>query len=115
LLSRGIAGILHDIGKIAVPSEILSKPGKISEAEFTIIKSHPQTGYDTLKTIEFSWPVAKTVLQHQERLNGSGYPLGVSGENILLEAKILSVADTVEAMYSHRPYRPSLGIDKALE
>jgi PAS domain S-box-containing protein len=110
-----VMGFVHDIGKIAVPAEILSKPGKISPTEFNIIKIHPRTGYDILKDIEFPWPVAQAVLQHHERLDGSGYPSGLTGGDIIPEAKILAVADVVEAMASHRPYRPSLGIDQALE
>ncbi|MEK7369608.1 MAG: HD domain-containing phosphohydrolase, partial [Planctomycetota bacterium] len=110
-----MASAIHDIGKIAVPAEILSKPGKITETEFDIIKTHPQVGYDILKGIEFPWPVARIVLQHQERLDGSGYPAGLKGDEIITEARILAVADVVEAMASHRPYRPALGIDKALE
>lgn len=109
-----VAGDIHDIGKIYVPAEILSKPGQITAIEYGIIKTHPQVGYDILKTIKFPWPVAQIVLQHHERLDGSGYPLGLSGDQILKEAKILIVADTVEAMSSHRPYRPAQGIDKAL-
>ena len=110
-----MAGIIHDLGKIAVPAEILSKPGKITEAEFSMIKSHPQVGNDILKDIEFPWPIAEIVYQHHERMDGSGYPQGLSGEEILLEARILAVADVVEAMASHRPYRAALGIDVALE
>jgi PAS domain S-box-containing protein/putative nucleotidyltransferase with HDIG domain len=110
-----VMGFLHDIGKIAIPAEILSKPSQLSEYEFNIIKTHPQTGYDILKEIEFPWPVAQAVLQHHERFNGSGYPLGVSGQDIILEARILAVADVAEAMASHRPYRPSLGLDQALD
>jgi PAS domain S-box-containing protein/putative nucleotidyltransferase with HDIG domain len=110
-----MAGIIHDIGKILVPSEILSKPGKLSDAAFNMIKTHPQAGYDILKSIEFPFPVAQIVLQHHERINGSGYPAGLPGERILLEARILAVADVVEAMASHRPYRPVLGLNKALE
>ena len=110
-----VAGAIHDLGKIYVPAEILSKSGGISELEFTIIKHHPQVAYDILSTIEFPWPLAQIVVQHHERLNGSGYPTGALGPNILLHAKILAVADVVEAMASHRPYRPALGIDKALE
>ncbi len=110
-----ISGLLHDVGKIAVPSEILSKPGKISQYEFSIIKNHSQVGYDILQRIDFSWPVAKAVLQHHERMDGSGYPEGLSGEEIILEARILGVADVVEAMSSHRPYRPALGLTAALE
>lgn len=102
-----IAGLLHDIGKISVPGEILSKPGKLSEIEFEIIKTHPKVGHDILKTIDFPWPVADIVLQHHERLDGSGYPMGLKDGKILLEAKILGVADVVEAMMTHRPYRPA--------
>jgi putative nucleotidyltransferase with HDIG domain len=109
------AGIIHDIGKISVPSEILSKPGQLSETEFNLIKIHSQVGYDILRKIEFDWPVADIVYQHHERMDGSGYPLGLSGEAILIEARTISVADVVEAMASYRPYRPMLGIDKALE
>ena len=109
-----VAGIVHDIGKIQIPAEILSKPGRLTELEFSLIKNHPSVGYEILKSVEFPWPVAQIVLQHHERMNGSGYPLGVSGNDILLEARILSVADVVEAMASHRPYRPALGIGQAL-
>jgi HD-GYP domain-containing protein (c-di-GMP phosphodiesterase class II) len=110
-----LAALVHDIGKINVPAEILSKPGKLTSAEFNLIKMHPQTGFDILKSIEFPWPVAEVVLQHQERLDGSSYPQGLKGDEISLNARILSVADVIEAMSSHRPYRPSLGIDIALE
>jgi PAS domain S-box-containing protein/putative nucleotidyltransferase with HDIG domain len=110
-----MAGLVHDIGKFSVPVEILNKPGRISETEFNIIKVHPQAGYNILKEIEFPWPVAQIVLQHHERLDGSGYPQGLKNGGIMLEAKILAVADVVEAMASHRPYRPALGIDTALE
>lgn len=110
-----MAGVIHDLGKLIVPSEILSKPGKLSEQEFNLIKMHPKVGYDILKDIEFPWPVAQIVLQHHEKLNGSGYPSGLTGEDILLEAKILAVSDVVEAMASHRPYRPSLGMPTALD
>ena len=110
-----LAGVIHDIGKICVPGEILSKPGQISKNELLIIREHPETGYNILKTVDFSWPIAQTVLQHHEKLDGSGYPEGISGENIILEARIISVADIVEAMASHRPYRPALGIDMALK
>ena len=106
---------LHDLGKIAVPAEILNKPGKISPTEFSLIKVHPQVGYDILEDIAFPWPVAQGVLQHHERLDGSGYPSGLTAEAITPEAKILAVADVVEAMASHRPYRPALEIEKALE
>ena len=106
-----VAGLLHDVGKVAVPSEILSKPGKINQYEFSIIKNHCQVGYDILQRIDFPWPVTRAVLQHHERLDGSGYPEGLSGEDIVLEARILGVADVVEAMSSHRPYRPALGLE----
>lgn len=110
-----MASLIHDLGKINVPAEILSKPGKINEIEFSIIRYHPQICYDILKKIELPWPVAKIVLHHHERLDGSGYPQGLKGDEIILEAKILGVADVVEAMASHRPYRPALGIKIALE
>jgi PAS domain S-box-containing protein/putative nucleotidyltransferase with HDIG domain len=110
-----MAGAIHDLGKIYVPAEILSKSGGISELEFTIIKHHPQVAYDILSAIEFPWPLADIVVQHHERLDGSGYPNGTTGRNILLHARILAVADVVEAMASHRPYRPALGMDKAME
>jgi len=109
-----LAGLIHDIGKITVPAEILNKPGRISELELNIIKTHPEAGYKVLKEIAFPWPVARIVLQHHERLNGSGYPQGLKDGEIMLEAKILAVADVVEAMASHRPYRPALGIEAAL-
>ncbi|MBN1690685.1 MAG: HD-GYP domain-containing protein [Dehalococcoidia bacterium] len=110
-----IAGIIHDIGKIYIPADILSRPGRLSNLEFEIIKTHSQYGYDILKTINFPWPIAQIVLQHHEKLDGSGYPNGLKGDDILLYTRILTVADVVEAMASHRPYRASLGIDKALE
>jgi PAS domain S-box-containing protein/putative nucleotidyltransferase with HDIG domain len=109
-----MAGEIHDIGKIYVPAEILSKPGKLTDIEFTIIKTHSQVGYDILKNIEFPWPIADIVVQHHERLDGSGYPAHLKGNAILPEANIIIVADVVEAMSSHRPYRPSHGIDKAI-
>lgn len=110
-----VAGFLHDIGKIVVPAEILNKPGKLNDFELNIIKNHSQVGYDILKKIDFPWPVAQIVLQHHERTNGSGYPQGLAAPDILLEARILAVADVVEAMAAHRPYRPSLGLEKALD
>lgn len=109
------AGLIHDIGKISVPAEILGKPSKLSKIEMDLVKTHPKVGHDILKSIEFPWPVADIILQHHERLDGSGYPKGLSAKDILLEAKILGVADVVEAMASYRPYREALGIDKALE
>ena len=110
-----IAALIHDVGKINLPAEILSKPGKLSEIEFNLIKNHSQIGYDILKKIDFLWPIAEIVLQHHEKINGSGYPRGLKGDEILLEARIICVADVVEAMSSHRPYRPAKGIDAALE
>jgi PAS domain S-box-containing protein len=109
------ASAVHDIGKISVPAEILSKPTKLSEIEFSMIKVHSQTGYDILKDIDFPWPVARMVLEHHEKMNGSGYPQGLSGDKLLIESRIIAVADVVEAIASHRPYRPALGIDKALD
>lgn len=109
-----LAGLIHDIGKTRVPAEILTNPGKLSEAEFSIIKMHPAVGYDILKDIEFPWPIAQIVYQHHEMMDGSGYPSGLSGDEIIAESRIMAVADVVEAMSSHRPYRPALGIDKAL-
>jgi putative nucleotidyltransferase with HDIG domain len=106
---------IHDIGKINVPAELLSKPTKLSNIEYMLIQSHPQVGYNILKDIEFPWPVADIAHQHHERIDGSGYPQGLKGNEIRLEARIVAVADVVEAMASHRPYRPGLGIDKALD
>ncbi len=110
-----MAGIIHDLGKISVPAEILSKPGRITESEFNLLKTHPQVGHDILKGIEFPWPIAQIVAQHHERVDGSGYPGGLSGGEVLPEAKIMAVADVVEAMASHRPYRPALGMAVALK
>jgi putative nucleotidyltransferase with HDIG domain len=114
---RGIrvAGLLHDVGKLSVPAEILSKPGKLNQTEFDIIKSHSQVSYNILELIEFPWPVKQAVLQHHERLDGSGYPNGISGDDIILDARILAVADVVEAISSHRPYRPALGLEYAMQ
>jgi putative nucleotidyltransferase with HDIG domain len=111
----GIAAMVHDIGKINVPGEILSKGGPLNDIEFALIKRHAQVGYDILKEIKFPWPVAQIVLQHHERVDGSGYPQGLKRDDILLEARVLAVADVVDAMLSNRPYRPALGIDKAME
>jgi len=110
-----IASIIHDIGKVSIPTEILSKPTTLSDIEFSLIKSHSQIGYNILKSIDFTYPVAQIVLHHHERINGSGYPNQLKEDEILLEAKIIGVADVVEAMSSHRPYRPALGIDVALD
>ena len=109
-----VAGHLHDTGKIIIPAEILSKPGKLSAIEMQLVSAHSQAGYDVLKSVSFPWPVAQVALQHHERMDGSGYPQGLKGEAILLEARIVAVADVIEAMSSHRPYRPGLGIDAAL-
>ncbi|MBM3294246.1 MAG: PAS domain S-box protein [Candidatus Aminicenantes bacterium] len=110
-----MAGVVHDIGKISIPSEILTTPRKLSEIEFNLVKSHAQLGHDLIKDIDFPWPIAEMVLQHHERLDGSGYPRGLKGEAVMLEARILAVADVVEAISFHRPYRPALGLDRALE
>jgi PAS domain S-box-containing protein/putative nucleotidyltransferase with HDIG domain len=110
-----VTAFLHDIGKIVVPAEILSKPSRLNEFEYSIVKTHPEVGYEILKELEFPWPVAQVILQHHERLNGTGYPKGLNGESIIKEARIMAVADVTEAMCSHRPYRPSLGIQKALD
>jgi PAS domain S-box-containing protein/putative nucleotidyltransferase with HDIG domain len=110
-----MAGVIHDIGKISVPAEILSKPGELRQKEFELIKDHPQTGYDILRDVEFPWPIADIILQHHERMNGTGYPQGLKGDQILLEARIIALSDVVEAIASHRPYRPARGIDAALE
>ncbi|MFH1485668.1 MAG: PAS domain S-box protein [Chloroflexota bacterium] len=110
-----MAGLIHDIGKVSVPSEILSKPARLSEIEYNLIKAHPEVGYQLLKDIDFPWPIADIIRQHHERLDGSGYPLGLSGEDIALEARILAVADVVEAMVSHRPYRPALGLHASMD
>ncbi|MFH1081459.1 MAG: PAS domain S-box protein [Pseudomonadota bacterium] len=109
-----MAGVIHDIGKMNVPADILSKPGKLSSIEMQLIRIHPQAGYDIMKDVEFPWPVARIILEHHERMDGSGYPNGKSNNDILLESRIIAVADVVEAMASHRPYRPTLGIDMAL-
>jgi putative nucleotidyltransferase with HDIG domain len=109
-----LAGMLHDIGKLAVPSEILSKPTRLSEAEFAIIKTHPGVASEILRAVEFPWPIADIVLQHHERIDGSGYPNGLAGDDILLETRILSVADVVEAISSHRPYRPAHSLEYTL-
>jgi HD-GYP domain-containing protein (c-di-GMP phosphodiesterase class II) len=109
-----LAASIHDLGKIKVPAEILSKPSRLTDIEYSLIKDHPQAGYDILKTIDFPWPIAEIVYQHHERNDGSGYPRGLKAPEILIGAKILAVADTVEAMTSHRPYRPGLGVEAAL-
>ena len=108
-----MACVIHDLGKITIPGEILCKPGRLSKPEYEMIKTHVQSGYDILRKIDFPWPLADIVIQHHERMDGSGYPAGLTGEQILLEARILSVADVFETIGSHRPYRPSLGVKKA--
>ncbi|MBT7065442.1 MAG: response regulator [Verrucomicrobia bacterium] len=108
------AGLVHDVGKISVPAEILSSPARLCEEEMGLIRKHPETGARILGSVHFPWPLAEIVLQHHERQDGSGYPLGLSGDAIRMEARILAVADVVEAMASHRPYRPALGIEAAL-
>ena len=110
-----VAGIVHDLGKIGTPVEILNRPGKLSAVEFALIKQHAEAGYEILRNVEFPWPIAEIVRQHHERLDGSGYPHGLKDGAILPEARILAVADVVEAMASHRPYRPGLGIERALQ
>lgn len=109
-----VGGYLHDVGKVSIPTEILSKPGRLSPVEMELIRTHAQAGYDVLKDIEFPWPVAQIALQHHERIDGSGYPKGLKGDDIILEARITAIADVVESMATHRPYRPALGLDKAL-
>jgi hypothetical protein len=110
-----VRGDLHDIGKVNVPLEILGKTGKLSDIEFSLVKTHPQVGYDILKTLELPWTICPIILQHHERIDGTGYPLGLLGKDTLVEAKILAIADVIEATASHRPYRAGLGIEKALE
>jgi putative nucleotidyltransferase with HDIG domain len=109
-----MAGSIHDIGKLSIPAEILSKPTKLTDTEFNLIKDHSQSGYEMLKNVESPWPLAEIVYQHHERMDGSGYPRNLKGDEIIIEARIMAVADVVEAMASHRPYRPGLGIDAAL-
>lgn len=110
-----LGGMVHDIGKIYVPVEILARPGALSDIEFSFIKTHPEVGYDIVKHVQFPWPVADMILQHHERLDGSGYPRGLKRGEILLESQIISVSDIVEAIASHRPYRPALGLEHALK
>ena len=115
IIGLRMASVVHDIGKIHVPAEILSKPSDLTDAEYEIIKTHPKAGWEVLKNIDFSWPVAEMVYQHHERLDGSGYPRGLKDKEILLESRILMVADVIDAMAAHRPYRPALGIMAALQ
>ena len=110
-----VAGSLHDLGKIAVPGEVLYKSGKLTDQEFAIIKNHPQGAHNILRPLEIPGQITQIIMQHHERINGSGYPHGLDGQEILLESKILGVADVVDAMCAHRPYRPALGLEKAME
>jgi putative nucleotidyltransferase with HDIG domain len=110
-----VAGFIHDLGKIGIPTEILSKPGILNDAEKTIIRGHAQIGFEILQKIEFPWPIAEIVYQHHERMDGLGYPRGLKGDAIMLEARILACADVIEELASHRPYRPALGIEAALD
>jgi putative nucleotidyltransferase with HDIG domain len=113
--SVNLAGQIHDLGKIAIPSEILNKPGRINEIEFALIKTHSEMGYEIMKNIDFPWPIADIVLQHHEKIDGNGYPRGLKGDEILIQARIIAVADVLEAMASHRPYRAALGLDAAFD
>lgn len=108
-------GLVHDIGKIGVPSEILTKPGRLTPSEFTLVKEHVEIGYEILKDVDFPLPLAEIIREHHERMDGSGYPRRLKGEEILPEARIIAVADVIESMASHRPYRPALGVDVALK
>jgi HD-GYP domain-containing protein (c-di-GMP phosphodiesterase class II) len=110
-----LASVVHDVGKIAIPVEILVQPGKLSKIEYLLVQTHVEAGYDILKNIEFPWPIAEMVLQHHERMDGSGYPRGLKGDEILMGARIIAIADVVEAMATNRPYRAVLGLDAALE
>lgn len=109
-----MAGLIHDIGKISVPADILNKPRRLTGPEFDLVKVHAQSGYEMLRDIAFPWPIARVVLEHHERINGSGYPYGTAGDQLLLESRILAVSDVVNGISYHRPYRPALGIDAAL-
>ncbi|WP_331345402.1 HD-GYP domain-containing protein [Cellvibrio sp. UBA7661] len=109
-----IAGLVHDIGKISIPSEYLTKPTRLSRAEYSILQTHPSNGYNILKNVDFPWPIADVAHQHHERVDGTGYPNGLKGDEIVLEARIIAVADVIESMATSRPYRHALGLDKAL-
>jgi putative nucleotidyltransferase with HDIG domain len=109
-----VGALIHDIGKITVPAEILSRSGRLADVEFSIIKGHTEAGHEIMKGVSFPWPVLEMIIQHHERMDGSGYPHGLKGRQIVLEARIVAIADVVEAMTSHRPYRPALGIEQAL-
>ncbi len=110
-----MAAVLHDLGKSYIPAQILNKPGKLTDIEFDLVKTHSEHGYQILKKIDFPWPIAEMVHQHHERMDGSGYPLGLKGDDILVEAQIIAVADVIECITSHRPYRPANGLEFALE
>jgi len=110
-----VAGAIHDLGKLSIPAEILSKPTRLTDIEYDLIKFHAQIGHDILQGIDFPWPIARMIMEHHERMDGSGYPRHLKGQDLLLASRIISVADVVESMASHRPYRPSLGIHKAIE
>jgi putative nucleotidyltransferase with HDIG domain len=110
-----VAALVHDVGKLSVPAEILTKPGTLSDTEFQLIRVHSQGGYEILKDIDFDWPVADIVVQHHERMDGSGYPAGLAGDEISVAARVLMVADVIEAMAAHRPYRPALGLQAAMD
>lgn len=110
-----MAGSIHDIGKLSIPSEILSKPTKLTSFDLAMLRSHAQAGYDIVKDIEFPWPIARTILEHHERMDGSGYPRGIGADDIMLEARIMAIADVVEAMLSHRPYRPAMEFDSVID
>jgi putative nucleotidyltransferase with HDIG domain len=115
LIGIHLGGLVHDIGKVYIPAEILNRPGRLTDSEFSMVKSHPDVGHEIMKEVQFPWAVNEMIYQHHERLDGTGYPQGLKGDEIALEAKIIAVADVVEAISSHRPYRPALGIDKAIE
>lgn len=110
-----LGALIHDLGKINIPAEILNRPGKLSDNEFAIIKGHPEVGYDIIKNVDYPWPIKEMILQHHERMDGSGYPKGLHGEEISLEARIIAVADVVDAITAHRPYRPALGVQMGME
>ena len=110
-----LAAEIHDLGKIYIPGEILNRPGRLRDEEFQLIKTHSQIGYEIIQDVDFPWPVATIIVQHHERLDGSGYPGGLKGDEILLESRIIAVADVLEAITSHRPYRPALGLEKGLD
>jgi HD-GYP domain-containing protein (c-di-GMP phosphodiesterase class II) len=109
-----LAATIHDLGKIGIPAEILARPGRLSDSQFALVKEHPSIAFSILRNVSFPWPIANIIIQHHERIDGSGYPMGLKDDDLLMESKILAVADVVEAMASHRPYRAALGVDAAL-